>query len=63
MEVVHPSYGKIQTVGFPAQLVKTPLRLIRLAPSLGEHTTQVAADILGYDLDRIIQLRKQRVIR
>jgi len=62
IDVDHHNYGKIKMIGFPAQLQKTPLRLNRLAPSKGEHTTQIMVDILGYSYDEIADLNRQKVI-
>lgn len=58
----HPAYGKVPMVGFPLQLVRTPMRLSRLVPSLGEHTVEVLVDLLGYTLDEVAELKRERVV-
>jgi crotonobetainyl-CoA:carnitine CoA-transferase CaiB-like acyl-CoA transferase len=60
-EVDHPGHGPVRMTGFPVKLSATPAKIHRPAPTLGEHTDRVLAD-LGYDPARIAGLRKQRVI-
>jgi len=49
-------------VGFPVHFEKTPARLRRLAPRLGEHTEEVLRGVLGYDDQEIARLREAGVI-
>ena len=58
----HPQYGKISVMGMPVQLSETPGGVREPAPELGQHTEEILADVLGYDWDRISELRKLEVI-
>ena len=56
MEVDHPARGKYLTVGCPVKLSDSPAEVTR-SPLLGEHTSEILADVLGYsgeDYDRIV---------
>jgi CoA:oxalate CoA-transferase len=48
--------GKVKTPGFPLKLYRTPASLRRPAPTLGEHTDAILADI-GYAPEEIEALR------
>jgi crotonobetainyl-CoA:carnitine CoA-transferase CaiB-like acyl-CoA transferase len=58
----HPQHGKTQVLGVPVQLSETPGSVRLAAPELGQHTEEVLLDVLGYDWDRIGELREQKVI-
>jgi formyl-CoA transferase len=62
VEVPHPTAGKVRLGGIPYKLSRTPARVSRHPPLLGEHTAEVLADILGYGADRIASLREQGVL-
>jgi crotonobetainyl-CoA:carnitine CoA-transferase CaiB-like acyl-CoA transferase len=49
-------------VGFPIQLSETPGAVRIPAPELGQHTEEILLDVLGYDWERITELRKNEVI-
>jgi crotonobetainyl-CoA:carnitine CoA-transferase CaiB-like acyl-CoA transferase len=49
-------------VGVPVRLSETPGSVRMPAPELGQHTEQILTDLLGYDWDRISELRKKGVI-
>ncbi|MBV1904881.1 MAG: CoA transferase [Pseudomonadales bacterium] len=58
----YPDLGKpAQVVGPPVSLSDTPTDFYRRAPTAGEHTDEVLAEI-GYDEKQIIQLRENRII-
>jgi crotonobetainyl-CoA:carnitine CoA-transferase CaiB-like acyl-CoA transferase len=61
-EFDHPRFGPTQMVGLPVGLSETPGRIRRPAPELGQHTEEVLVDLLGYDWDRIAELRKREAI-
>lgn len=61
LRVDHPRYGPLDVLGFPIKFSDDPCRIHRLPPDLGEDTEAVLAE-LGYDSDRIAQLRQSRVI-
>ena len=51
--VAHPSLGQVVVEGTRFALSRTPARVTRAAPELGEHNAYVLQDILGYDAERI----------
>ncbi|NQW11694.1 MAG: formyl-CoA transferase [Alphaproteobacteria bacterium] len=56
VEVDHPERGKYLSVGCPIKLSDSPVEVTR-SPLLGEHTTEILKDVLGYsgeDLERIV---------
>jgi crotonobetainyl-CoA:carnitine CoA-transferase CaiB-like acyl-CoA transferase len=62
VEVDHPQHGPTQMVGIPVALSETPGSISRVAPELGAHTEEVLMDILGWEWDRISELREKNVI-
>jgi crotonobetainyl-CoA:carnitine CoA-transferase CaiB-like acyl-CoA transferase len=44
------------------RLTRTPARVERCAPTLGQHTDQILMDILGYDQERVGELRAAGVL-
>lgn len=58
MQLDHPSYGKVQSLGFPIFMSESPARLERLAPCIGQHTGKVLHELLGYSEDAIFELTK-----
>lgn len=61
-EIDHPQYGPTEMVGLPVVLSETPGSVRRVAPELGEHTEEVLLEVLGWDWDRIGELRKKKAI-
>jgi crotonobetainyl-CoA:carnitine CoA-transferase CaiB-like acyl-CoA transferase len=57
----HPVAGPIKFVGLPVQLSKTPGRIEKPAPELGQHTEEVLLEA-GYSWDEILQLKEKGVI-
>ncbi len=57
----HPEYGEIKVTGNP---IKEPEveQAHRWAPSLGEHTNEVLSELLGYNTQKIEELRKGNII-
>ncbi len=56
VEVDHPVYGKYLSVGCPIKMSDSPVEVKR-SPLLGEHTTEILRDVLGYageDLERVV---------
>jgi crotonobetainyl-CoA:carnitine CoA-transferase CaiB-like acyl-CoA transferase len=47
---------------FPVKLVGEELPEPSMAPTLGEHTEQVLAEVLGYDRQKIAALREAGVV-
>jgi crotonobetainyl-CoA:carnitine CoA-transferase CaiB-like acyl-CoA transferase len=58
----HPLSGSLDLVASPLKLGGTPVRADLPPPLLGQHTEQVLAELLGWDGERIAQLRKQEVL-
>jgi crotonobetainyl-CoA:carnitine CoA-transferase CaiB-like acyl-CoA transferase len=62
VELDHPSFGEVKSLGFPLFLSETPARLERLAPCVGQHSARVLQELLGYSQDAIYQLTSDGVI-
>ncbi len=58
----HPQHGTVQMLGLPVRLSATPGSVRAPAPEFGQHTEEVLLDMLGYDWDRIAELREKQVI-
>ncbi len=58
----HPTHGKTKVLGMPVQLNETPGQVREPAPEFGQHTEEILLDLLGYDWDRITELRKSEII-
>jgi formyl-CoA transferase len=43
----HPSYGEIKTLGFPIYMSESPARLRSMAPCRGQHTEEILRDLLS----------------
>ena len=57
VDVDHPERGRYVSVGCPIKLSDSPVEVTR-SPLLGEHTTEILSDVLGYcgeDLGRIFE--------
>jgi crotonobetainyl-CoA:carnitine CoA-transferase CaiB-like acyl-CoA transferase len=61
IEIEHPKMGNMKLVGNAVNMSRTPPRIDRPPPMLGEHTEEVLAS-LGYDNGKIAALREQGVI-
>ncbi len=55
VELPHSKVGKIRAVGSPIRLSRTPVRLDRAGPVLGEHTAEILAE-LGLSETEIAEL-------
>lgn len=62
LELEHPSFGTVKSLGFPVFLGEGTARLDRLAPCIGQHTSQVLRDLLGYSEDAIHACRSAGVV-
>ena len=57
----HATAGSVRTTRFPARFSKTPTELERLAPTKGEHTDEVLAE-LGHSPAEIAELRDKHIV-
>jgi len=63
--MIHPKYGTadgIHAMGLPIHFSDASAGFTEPPPALGEHNQRVYGEILGYDADRIAQLRAQGII-
>jgi crotonobetainyl-CoA:carnitine CoA-transferase CaiB-like acyl-CoA transferase len=61
VEVEHSRVGKTKAIGLPIKFSETPGGVARGAPTLGEHTDEILAD-LGYSGSAIARLREEGAI-
>jgi formyl-CoA transferase len=61
IEIEHPKMGKMKLVGNAVDMSRTPPRIERPPPMLGEHTEEILQS-LGYGVEKISALRAQGVI-
>ena len=58
----HPKVGTLKYAGAPYHFSQTPWRLVRPAPTLGQHNREVLCDELGYNQEDLVQLSKVGII-
>jgi crotonobetainyl-CoA:carnitine CoA-transferase CaiB-like acyl-CoA transferase len=58
LDLEHPSFGSIQSLGFPIYMSESPARLRRLAPTVGQHSAEILQERLGYS-DAEIEIFEQ----
>lgn len=56
VELDHPQRGKWYNVGMPIKLSASPAKIER-SPTLGEHTEEVLAKVLGYDAEKVAAMK------
>ncbi len=61
VEIDDAIHGKVKVPGIPVKLSKTPGKVEKLAPELGQHTEEVLMEILGYTWDDLAKLREAGV--
>lgn len=61
-EIDHPTVGPIKLLGPVAKFGRTPAQIHSAPPPLGYHTAEVLRDLLGYNTDRIAELRQRTII-
>lgn len=62
VEVLHPRAGKLRVVGTPMKFSRTPCKIEKACPDLGEHTEEVFTSWLGLSSEEINRLRKLKTI-
>ena len=62
IDLDHPSFGKIKSLGFPIFMSDSPARLEGLAPCKGQHSAKVISELLDSSEDEIYQLISGGVI-
>jgi CoA:oxalate CoA-transferase len=62
IEVPHPRLGKVKAINTPIKLSRTPGRVERAAPDLGQDTGQLLVELLNMSEDEIEKLREASVI-
>ena len=60
--VEHERLGKLQVVGTPMKFSRTPCRIERAAPDVGEHTTEILTERLKRTREEIDRLKQEGVI-
>ncbi len=59
--VTHTAMGEVRVDGLPARFSKTPWRMTRGAPCLGEHNEAVFGRLLGLSPDEVAELAAEGV--
>ena len=55
-DLTGPGGQKFKLPGYPVRMERTPWRLSRPAPRLGEHTSEVLTEWLGYSADQLLSV-------
>jgi CoA:oxalate CoA-transferase len=61
-EVKHSRAGNLKVVNNPIKLSRTPAKLEKANPELGEHTEEILAGLLGYSREKIAGLKSEKAI-
>jgi len=62
IDVPHPQLGSMPQIASPLRLSKSPVTYQNAAPSLGQHTETVLAELLNLASQQTAILRKKKVI-
>jgi crotonobetainyl-CoA:carnitine CoA-transferase CaiB-like acyl-CoA transferase len=62
VEVEHPTMGKIRLQRSPLNLSETPAQIKSADTTMGFHNAEVLGNLLGYESEEIVALRKEGVI-
>ncbi len=63
VEVDHPACGPLRLVNTPVKYSESRPGVRTAPPTLGQHTDEVLADLLGYDSARIADFREKGAVR
>ena len=58
----HAHQKELKLVASPLKLSVTPVRIDHVPPQLGQHTSELLQEVLGYDLEKIERLKDKDVI-
>ncbi|MER3398291.1 MAG: CoA transferase [Chloroflexota bacterium] len=61
VELPHPALGRVRATGSPLHFARTPVRLQRAGPLLGEHNFEVLRE-LGFGPEEVVRLEAEGVI-
>jgi len=61
-EVEHSKAGRLKVINSPLKLSRTPVKIERACPELGEHTEEVLQNLLGFSQEKITELRSLQAI-
>ncbi|MDE2739627.1 MAG: formyl-CoA transferase [Paracoccaceae bacterium] len=61
VEVDHPERGKYLSVGCPIKLSDSPVEVVR-SPLLGEHTSEILTEVLGYTGDELNRIQESGAV-
>jgi crotonobetainyl-CoA:carnitine CoA-transferase CaiB-like acyl-CoA transferase len=61
-DLEEPGLGEMPVCGIPFKLSKTPGKVERRAPRVGEHNKDIYRDLLGYSDERLAVLKDQGAI-
>ncbi len=61
VEVDHPERGKYLSVGCPIKLSDSPVEVVR-SPLLGEHTSEILTEVLGYSGDELNRIQESGAV-
>jgi len=62
LEVDHSRLGKLKVVGTPMKFSRTPCKIEKASPDLGEYTEEILTTELNLSMDEIEKLKKEGVI-
>jgi len=62
IDIHHPEAGRLRVVNTPFKFSRTPCKVERASPDLGEHTQEVLSHLLGMTHEEISKLKGLRVI-
>jgi crotonobetainyl-CoA:carnitine CoA-transferase CaiB-like acyl-CoA transferase len=58
----HPTFGPIDSCGFPIKMSGSELDVVSGCPELGQDTEAVLGELLGYDAGKVRRLRERGVV-
>ncbi len=59
IDLDHPSYGEVKSLGFPIFMSESPARLRSMAPCRGQHTEEILQDFLGMTDAQLVALETE----